>query len=116
MIHYRKYHSCGDHMLQLAAYMCIYIYIYIYKEKARAINLRNLRLAVGMCKKNISKHMGLSIVIVMYLRSHVRILQLQKLPLLMESYDLHLACALPMIIQVGWKAAQKPSAALAFTS
>lgn len=88
-------------MLQLAAY--------IYKEKAQAINLRNLRLAVGMCKKNISRHVGHSIITVIYLSSHTRILQLQKLPLLMESYDLHLAHALPVIIQVWRKASQKPS-------
>lgn len=95
-------------MLQLAAH--------IHKEKARAINFRNLRLAVGMCKENISRHVGPSVITVICLRSPIRILQLQKLPLLIESCDLHLAHALPMIIQVGWKTAQKPSAALAFTS
>lgn len=80
-------------MLQLAAH--------IHKKQARAINLRNLRLAVSMCKKNISRHMGPSVITAIYLRSPIRILQLQKLPLLMESCDLHLALALPMIIQVG---------------
>ena len=89
---------------------------YIYKEKALAINFRNLRLAVGMCKKNIFRHVGPSIITAIYLRSHIRILQLQKLPVLIESYDLHLAHARPMIIQVGWEAEQRPLDAVALTS